>query len=164
MTHQDSQSDAVEAAQLSALHNQFRSITMLLTLLTAVNNQGYPTLGKVTKGSAFQGVLEPPQPHREVLLNALAAILVRDTEVVAVVCDSYPPYSKTPLEVVAVCDEWSEVMFPDPIQRVKTFSAFANPNGKDRYPTALRCCVQPTPDGSHWPKVCEDPWYGLLSL
>ena len=74
----------------------FRSLTMLLTLATAVNNDGNPTLSKKLDGK-FHQTRDTPQQNRAIAMDAVGCILVRDWEVIAVAgCD--PEYKH---------DDWS---------------------------------------------------------
>ena len=63
------------------LYNYFGSLTMLLTLVTAINNGGKPVLQ--LDAPAYHGALETSQPTSDVVLNAVAAILVRNNEIIA---------------------------------------------------------------------------------
>jgi len=74
------------------LHRKFRHIISLLTLVTAVNHGGYAILENPDVGE-YRGpfISSSPNPADLVIpLNAVAAILVRSTEVVAVTAQSSP--------------------------------------------------------------------------
>ena len=74
----------------------FHSLTMLLTLATAVNNDGHPTLSKKLNGE-FHQTHDTPQQNRAIAMDAVGCILVWDWEVIAVAgCD--PEYKH---------DDWS---------------------------------------------------------
>jgi hypothetical protein len=62
-------------------YNYFGSLTMLLSLVTAINNGGKPIL--LIDAPAYRGALETSQPASDVVLNAVAAILVRNNEIIA---------------------------------------------------------------------------------
>ena|ERR1700735_1481752 len=63
-------------------HHEFRSLSMLLTLVTAINNAGCPTFK--LDAPIYRG-LETYQPPKYLVLNAVAAVLVRNREIVAAV-------------------------------------------------------------------------------
>ena len=65
-----------------SLHNEFTSLTMLLTLVMAVNNGGNPIFKLDLQ--AYRGTLEISQPASNVVLNAVAALLVQNHEIIAV--------------------------------------------------------------------------------
>lgn len=72
------------------LHKELRSLTMLLTLASVINNQGQALLREYK--DAYQDPLDRSQPTRILVLNAVAALIVRDKEAVAVAaCDPGPP-------------------------------------------------------------------------
>jgi hypothetical protein len=83
------------------LHHQFRSIITPLALVTNFNNQGCSLL---PEGS--QVIYRSPldlrmQPADTISLNALAAILVRDTDIVAAAA-TYSVSEAGDIEVIAV--------------------------------------------------------------
>jgi hypothetical protein len=60
---------------------KFRSLTLLLTVVTGLNNEGAPTLGSM-EGS--QGPLDDPQPPTRIAMSALASLLVRHNDIIAI--------------------------------------------------------------------------------
>jgi hypothetical protein len=74
------------------LHRKFRHIISLLTLVTAVEHSGYAILKNPGAGEYRSPFISSrPNPADPVIpLNAVAAILVRSTEVVAVTAQSPP--------------------------------------------------------------------------
>jgi hypothetical protein len=116
-------------------HHEFRSLSMLLTLVTAINNAGCPTFK--LDAPIYRG-LETYQPPKYLVLNAVAAILVRNREIVAAVGHANN-------SVVAVHDEHEppedqvdpDVAMNDGIDHKETlfrpFSSFtAIPNPRDQ--------------------------------
>jgi len=69
------------------LHKQFRSLIMLLTLVTAINSSGHPTLALGTE--PYKAPLEKDQPPHDLSLNAVTTLLVRDNENVATVVNKF---------------------------------------------------------------------------
>jgi hypothetical protein len=57
---------------------------MLLTLVTAVNNGGYPTLHHSDRESARAQQEDVDRRTRNSILNAVAALLVQDHEIIAI--------------------------------------------------------------------------------
>jgi hypothetical protein len=98
-----------DSEKLSSLHSEFRTTIMLLTLVTAINNEGRSTLKTPARAndptSLSPGILDSPEPTAAVLLNALSAIFVRDNEVIAVVTNHTVPSQDAPLfRVLAMQD------------------------------------------------------------
>ncbi|KIM84798.1 hypothetical protein PILCRDRAFT_369556 [Piloderma croceum F 1598] len=77
------------------LHREFRSLIMLVTLVTAINNSGEPTSRNYYE-PCNEVVLEKDLPSRHRVLNAAAALLVRNTEVLAVAACDPPPHQPFP--------------------------------------------------------------------
>jgi hypothetical protein len=74
------------------LQKEFDSIIMLNTLVTAVNTGGHPTLSNYSE--PYQEPFDRNLPTHNRVLNAVATILVRDIEVVAVTV--HYPFSHQP--------------------------------------------------------------------
>jgi hypothetical protein len=74
------------------LHRKFRHIISLLTLVTAINHGEYAILKNPDVGEYHCAFISSrPNPADPIIpLNAVAAILVRSTEVVAVTAESPP--------------------------------------------------------------------------
>lgn len=66
------------------LHSRYNTLTMLLTLVTAVNNGGYPTLHHSDRESARAQQEDVDRRTRNSILNAVAALLVQDHEIIAI--------------------------------------------------------------------------------
>ena len=64
------------------LRSQFNTLIMLLTLVTAVNNGGHPTLHDCDSTRAQQEDVD--QRTRNSILNAVAALLVQDYDIIAI--------------------------------------------------------------------------------
>jgi hypothetical protein len=96
------------------LHRDFGRVISLLTLVTAVNHNGYAILEDLDAGDRSAFISSRPIPTDPVApLNAVAAILVRSTEVVAVTVQSSP----NP-EAVSSAQAYtnSPVIEPEPLQ------------------------------------------------
>ena len=98
------------------LREQFRVILTLLKLVTGLNNDGHPTLRNPTLGCAKEpkahlstgetsfGCLDLMQTKPSLVMNAFAAILVRNHEIVVAAARDPGPkarYSSNSLTVVA---------------------------------------------------------------
>jgi hypothetical protein len=68
---------------IKELRERFRTIVTLLPLVTGLNNNGISILRPNDFGTPNHGYLDPMQDKPSLAMNALAAILVRDHEVVA---------------------------------------------------------------------------------
>jgi hypothetical protein len=171
-TSVDSQSESDSAGDLDSvvmLRREARTLSILLTLVTSINNQSHPTLPMSFEERYF-GTFEKNQPNRSIALNAIATILVRNFEIVAVMAHDpqKPPLfenEQDPLDLLAVLDEdWKEEELVE-IQTIisKGFSALANPDTKDRHydKSYPGYCILASPRGSHWPAIRRDRWYGL---
>jgi hypothetical protein len=135
-------------------HLRFGSLSMMLTLLTAINNGGHPTLKLDTQ--TYRN-LEPHEPPKYLVLNAVVAVLVRNHEVIAAA-------GHAANAVIAVHDELTEDELPT--QDNDDLDAAMN-NGQDNKETPFRhftgFAAVPNPDDnlcaddivsrqSHWSK------------
>jgi hypothetical protein len=79
-------------------HYDFRSLLMLLTLVTSFNNNGIPML-KESFTEGYHPIFDTslPTPSRAIIINAVAAILITDGEVVAVAPCNGPSYAIQPV-------------------------------------------------------------------
>ena len=64
------------------LHQEFRSLVMLDTLVSAVNNRGRPNFQDCTE--PYQGALERSMPTRNKIQTAVSILLSRNAEIIAV--------------------------------------------------------------------------------
>src|ERR1700722_16860386 len=151
------------------LHSEFRTITMLLTLVTSINNDGHPTLLAQRHAGNYRGPQETPQSNHGVSLNAITTILVRDTKVVtAIAHDPSPPSSSSsdPLthESMKPKEEMTYQVFAiqadrqwdqlGPQDTIDTIITLANHDRQDKYFKKCNsaCFVVRVADGeSHWP-------------
>src|ERR1700722_13257507 len=165
----------------NALHSEFKTLTILLALITAINNSGHPTLLAKTCNGSYRGPLETPQPNRGITLNAVTSILVRDTEVVAAIArDPNPPphvhpspspalpstaSSEAPMtyKVFAMrVDQDCDQVDPEPLGTAEKIIAVTNTNHRDKPFNDHDRFVARAPLGvSHWPSIISDSWSGL---
>jgi|ERR1700722_3575747 len=172
--------DPSEAEVTEPLHSEFKTLTMLLTLVTALNNSGHPTLLARKRDGNYRGPLEVPQSNRGITLNAITSILVRDTEVVAAIAhdpnppsEPYPsssedakPEERMTYQVFAmqVDPEWDQLASEALRKPVPSVVTLANHDRRDQYmkqsdPT--RFVVQAPRGESHWPLISKESWSGL---
>jgi hypothetical protein len=83
------------------LHHQFCSIITLLALVTNFNNQGCSLLPEGSQVIYCSPLDIRTQPANTILLNALAAILMRDTNIVAAAA-TYSVSEAGDIKVIAV--------------------------------------------------------------
>jgi hypothetical protein len=147
---------------------------MLLTFVATINH-GHPTL-PTSHGQWYHGPLESRQPNRGVASNAVAAILVRDWEVVAVAVeeDGSTPVrttvtteeilpADTAFTVFATTDE-QDLDFKDVLNEFSRFMTITNPNKQDEYfKTADDAteCVLVGAGTSYWQSLLADDWFGV---
>src|ERR1700722_125570 len=164
-------------------HIQFRLVTMLLTLVTAVNNRGHSTLQKQPPSHEEEGYcapLETSQPYSNIVTNAIATILVRNTEVVAAVTDNKTSPSavqtlghlEQPPSIWRVFALQEDRDLNDPIVTPQDqlppagFVTLANPILLDDYftntPDKLFLAVKA--GQSHWPSIVTNSWSASLNL
>ena len=167
-------------------HSEFQTLTMLLTLITALNGEGKAILDMQSAPALkYYPALEKCQTKSGLVLNAIAALLVREHEIVAVVgsklplsaSDSInidgsdsPPNPEEPLNIVAF-EEDSNIRFTDiPFEDIKnsnghtTFAALANRRDDDHLTSdnsdASSCIL--VKGTSHWLQISTtNPWHGL---
>jgi len=147
---------------------------MLLTLVTDIT-YGHPTL-KSGDEKRYQPALESSQTGHILALNAVAALLVRDSEIVAtaaygavpqVVKDSIthihrePPSESISCQLFATLEEprLEDVVVSDLRYTFKGFTTVTNPDDKDR--TLDNMCTAISPGESHWSSLKSDKWFGL---
>jgi hypothetical protein len=69
-----------ETSSLEDIRERFRNLTIVTTLVAAINNNGYPTL---KRSQLSQSTLERQQPFVDATLNSLVTLFLRDAEVIA---------------------------------------------------------------------------------
>jgi len=133
---------APESAE--GLRNEFRALITLLTLVAAINNNGHALL-KYDTGEAYRAPLEPiqrwqPVLNKHLLLDAFAAIFVRDHEIIATAAASQPvsvPSTDGGMsqvwQLLAIQDD-HDGYYVDPSDKVREIATFANPQGRIRRP------------------------------
>jgi hypothetical protein len=138
------------------LHKEFRSLSTNLVLATAFNNGGYPTLKLDSKSDQpndqRNDTSDKAQQQRNAVLDAVASLLVRDIEVIAVAARD-PTLQKdsklTSYDIVAVHD----------------FTVVQNPPSNPQMVEGAGHCSLSPAGTSHWPSIrdSKDVWYGLNS-
>lgn len=153
---------------------EFGTLTMLVTLTTAINNSGSPIL-KVDS-PAYHGALETSQPASDVVLNAVASILARNHEIIAVTGQSQTQVVaihddddvtrnlEDIEDVDIVMDEGAadqDVTFPNP----SSSTAVPNSRDDDPFDSFVRydnpCTPVNDPLQSHWSSKCQGGWESL---
>jgi hypothetical protein len=152
-------------SSLEAHHHDFRSLVMLLNLVTSINNQGHPTLGSFLES---HGALEHPQPFESLLLNAFACVLVQNSEVIAAIGTSAFDLGlfamdgrqiSDPADIDNMDAKYIEAAFP--------ITTVGNP---DRNPKVLprppsdADCMTFDPQQSYWKNIMDDGWWALDHL
>jgi len=154
--------------ELLSLQNEFRAISMLLTIVTAANHKGHSTLNP-THGKGprpLRSLLNLRHQHRNTLiLNAISALLVRDgRDVVSVVnrgsgdghyCIMGNAYTKVVMDGDDDFDEESTKLLSAALEC--GFTTFTNagpkdPHFKDTSDPRVRLAH---PGKSHWSKISQ---------
>jgi hypothetical protein len=149
-----------------ALQREFRTLIMLLTLVLSINNDGHATLPRSLPD--YRGNLERNLPITCTALNAVAAILVRNFEHVAVVAHD-PRTDTTPmrpnlesegpdtLDILAMQDGGDDFNHHESMEIDTALRTMANPDNKyDRELPGY--CVLAQSGKSHWPSIHLNPW------
>jgi hypothetical protein len=148
---------------IKVLREEFRTLSTLLTLITALNHDGPATLNLKSEEP-----LESPNSPETIMLNAITAYMVRRDEIVAAVFASptntvftQAPQTSIVLSTTYLSEE--EELEPD-FRGLDSgaIATVANPRGSHKYnfPDDAECIV--VPEGkSHWPKLMKDQWHGL---
>jgi hypothetical protein len=147
----------------SNLHTEFRTIILLLALVTATNNGGRSALVDAFE-EEYYGALESAQQSTDTLiLNSAAAIIVRDTESIAVASLAPPfPLGASAKPALNCSPHFLAIQYE---QYGKEAGVVTNPDTKGK-------CVQSEEDRSyrcvlvesgtsHWPNVLKNAWYGV---
>jgi hypothetical protein len=148
-------------SDLAKLLEEFRSLSLLLPLVTGISHQGHPTFKDLK-----QDHLKPSQPPPDIALNSIASLLVRNFEVVAAATQSTPCENEFNILAMLLGSDSDldlDLELPNG-SRVKSFSfsTIANPDTKDRhYDLAHPYCVYSNKGESHWHKMLTDNQYYL---
>jgi hypothetical protein len=167
-----------QAKELHAeqLHAKFRTIIMLLTLVTAVNNGGQSILVQ-QQGPAkdLKIALDSANPTRDNTMNSVASIMVRNGEVVATAGHYTTNGSTTHVQVFAAQDglkatdpqqaaDGADSKINFPIESA-SFTAIINPEknfGKKRIGDGhYKEANQGKP---HWDPILKEDWTSLLEI
>ena len=138
--------EPTEEHRTRILRSAFRSVVTLTAVVSAMNMGGHPTI----QYPSYIGPLDKTtQSARSLALNAIAAILVRAHEIIAVAaCDppapgnavkDYSNSAQNPSEcyqVVAVQDDlnFSNMHLPEGEQPISEFMAVTNPRNDEDQP------------------------------
>lgn len=157
------------------LRKEFRNITSLLAVTTAINNRGVSILPyKKIYDEPYQTLLDTNLPTPILVTQAIAILNVRKHEVVAtIVCDpNIKPTSvkrtnstfnpETTLQIFAYAEQrdWEDIKFES---FLPTFTTFANPENDDEYfgdldnTTPMPHCTLVPPGTSHW-ELIQGEW------
>lgn len=155
-----------EATQ-EGLRQQFRIIMLLLALVTDITH-GHPTLGDRFADS-YLPALDSARPKHVVAMNAVAALLVRNGEIVATAAhgltplplSTHPPSNSMSCHLLATIQEPDliEMDFEDVGFSFTGFTTVRNPDKKDK-PFDGQYMLS-TEGKSHWASVHANPWFGL---
>jgi hypothetical protein len=161
--------------QCLRLHKEFQATILVLTLVTCLNNGGHPVL-KQSFRAKYQGTFDRTQPNKSIALNAIAAMLVRNTEVIAAAPQDFPIIvTDTPHDILSLdrhehedCilneNDWQPKELGELGESLSSgFATVANPDYNDKHydREAPGHCVMAQPGISHWPSIRADGWFGL---
>ena len=161
------------------LHQEFRCLTMLLTLAAAINHKGHPTLVKANDPEAsHKSAFDSTLPGHNITLNAVATLLVCNFEVIATTVCEIPHTTKPTLSTsgpghdsrvpsihLIALQEKTELADPGiDGSRIDGFTAIANPDTKDQnhFQSAdSKEYILNNPGKSHWPSLRTNKWHGF---
>jgi len=86
-----------DSGKLDQLHQDFRTVISLTRLTANINDHGHPTV-ILDQPSNLCPPLNQAREGCDLVLNAITAILVRKSEVIAAMACSQPPPASSPLE------------------------------------------------------------------
>lgn len=123
--------EIVPESDPDALHCEFRTIIMLLSLATSFNYEGDSVLGALEE---TQGPLDHPQDFRRLAVNAFTTVLVRNHEVVAAMANSATESLGITINDTSDLEEMMEKV-TDANQAyisttIKSFTAVTNPDNR----------------------------------
>ena len=148
------------------LLNEFRRLTTLRAMVASINSDGRQVVLRSAGGPAILS-LERTQPPHRLAMNAVATLLIRRSEVVAVTTpnpnyafhaeDSAP--AKT-LEVLALHE--AEPDSESNVNAFLEFAAVANPESDNTYDFEDEDHIIVVPDGvARWSQILKDPWHKI---
>jgi hypothetical protein len=144
------------------LHSEFGRLTTLLTLVTAINNKGNPTLEREFS-DGYKDVFDTCLPEASSMIHALSSILVRDYRDVAVALPNsqYHPSSSSGhssvLQVYVMQDD--DLQFENMVVRdygVAALTPIENAGTKEYRETSGNIVI--TKGTSHFDLISNDNW------
>jgi hypothetical protein len=137
------------------LLTEFQTLGMLLALVSSLNNQCHTTFNLHTQGGNEEKYRRLPDIDRRssAALDAIVALLVRDTEVVAASMRQLPTTAVNLLSVEDDPDDLTSDQNQEFEVSIGSITTFANPDHRDssRYKGKLRLAG---PGTSHWQDIC----------
>jgi hypothetical protein len=144
------------------LLNEFRQLSMLRAMLASINSDGRQVV-KSAGGPAILSLERRQAPHR-LAMNAVATLLIRQSEVVAV---TTPTNYDLRLHVVSAPADTLDVLALQETEREQNvnnlafveFAAVANPESENVIPFGDGDEVTVVPPGkARWLEILENPW------
>lgn len=159
---------------------EFRTLTTLLSALTALSRSDLQPLLPEAPDERYHGPLELSQTKMSLVLNAFASLIVRNHEIVAVAASlPSPPPPSSPsantdnddnFNVIAMDqDQVVQAEKQDPLdfteinfQNIQPtdFTAIANPRPENNPPNSDIHCTSPA-GNSHWGSILKNQFFGL---
>lgn len=147
------------------LHQEWRTLIMLLTLVSAVNNNGHPCLLKAERSiQPYRSLFDKSHSSRSAILNGVTSVIVRNHETAAITFSGPSPFTGVSQayamheELINSNEEWDIVDFP----KERQMTAITNP---DRIPKkgsipephteSLKPYIVLSKGSSHWPLIKE---------
>jgi hypothetical protein len=162
-------SAAIAAEPNSELHEEFRSLTMLLSLIACFNNDNHSESTSPRFRHERSITHEPPEleleSHGNFTLNAITTLLARDVEVIAAAADSNADEfsSRTKLSFVVAAQPREQ----ENLQKLNV-QAIRWQHILDTSVTSVECkaedaapCVLVPPGLSHWHSIGRLEWHGF---
>jgi len=150
---------------LDKLHQEWRTLIMLLTLVSAINNNGHPCLLKAERNKQPNcSLFDKSHPSRSVLLNGAMSVVVRNHEIAAITLSGPSPFTGVSQayimqeEQVNTDEEWDAIDLPGERQ----MTAIANPERDTKkasipepHTESPKPYIVLSKGSSHWPLIKE---------
>ena len=144
------------------IHSEFSRLTTLLTLVTAINNKGHPTLEREFS-DGYEDLFDTCLPEASSIIHALSLILVRDYQDIAVALPNsqYHPSASSVhssiLQVYVMQDD--DLQFEDTVVRdydVVALTPIENAGTKEYRETSNNIVI--TKGTSHFDLISNNNW------
>lgn len=157
----DTKSAVPQVPSDEELRQEFRALSMLLTAATTIN-RGQPSEPSQLPSEKYRGSFERTSNPRELALNAVATLLVRCDESIAVVGHDSQQVFAMQDEVREDREGREESRFPIGFPSIPKLSTITSPNRKkpsQHFPKdEISQCAIAKPGKSHYNLISDSNW------